>query len=93
MYTELTVARVVEDTAVIAGMGVMVGIGASVGAAGAWGVRALSGGRIDYVEKVLRLGEDRSFSHEKATRDFGFEPELFETGLRREVEEYLHGKR
>ncbi len=65
----------------------------AVGAAGAWSVRALSGGRIDYVEKVLRLGEDRSFSHEKATRDFGYEPEIFEIGLRREVEEYLHGKR
>lgn len=65
----------------------------AVGAAGAWGVRALSGGRIDYLEKMLRLGEDRSFSHEKATRDFGFEPEVFEVGLRREVEEYLHGKR
>lgn len=41
------------------------------------------------VEKVLRLGEDRSFSHEKATRDFGYEPEKFETGLKREVEEFL----
>ena len=65
----------------------------AVGVLGARSVRALTSGRIDYVEKVLRLGEDRSFSHEKATRDFGFEPELFETGLRREVEEYLHGKR
>ncbi len=65
----------------------------AAGVLGARGVRALTGGRVDYVEKVLRLGEDRSFSHEKATRDFGFEPELFETGLRREVEEYLHEKR
>ena len=64
-----------------------------LGVAGAKLVKGLTRGRRDYVEKVLRLGEDRSFSHEKATRDFGFEPELFETGLRREVEEYLHGKR
>ena len=41
------------------------------------------------VEKVLRLGEDRSFSHESATQDFGYEPEKFEIGLKREVEEYL----
>ena len=41
------------------------------------------------VEKVLRLGEDRSFSHEPAARDFGYEPEKFETGLRREAEEFL----
>jgi hypothetical protein len=42
------------------------------------------------VEKALRLSEDRVFSHEKATRDFGFEPEPFDVGLKREVEEYLH---
>ncbi len=60
-----------------------------LGAAGARALKALSGGRIDYVEKVLRMGEDRSFSHEAATRDFGYEPEKFETGLRREVEEYM----
>lgn len=41
------------------------------------------------VEKVLRLGEDRSFSHENARRDFGYEPEKFEIGLQREVEEFL----
>ena len=61
-------------------------------AAGAWCVRQASGGKIDYVEKALRLSEDRVFDHEKATRDFGFEPEPFDVGLRREVEEYLHGK-
>jgi len=65
----------------------------AVGAAGAWGVRTLSGGKIDFVEKVLRLGEDRSFSHAEATRDFGFEPEPFDVGLKREVEEYLHARR
>lgn len=41
------------------------------------------------VEKVLRMGEDRSFSHEAASRDFGYEPEKFEIGLRREAEEFL----
>ncbi len=67
-----------------------VGVPMGVGVLGAKAVRALSRGKVDYVEKVLRLGEDRSFSHEPATRDFGYEPELFETGLRREVEEYLN---
>ena len=42
------------------------------------------------VEKVLRLGEDRSFSHEAAARDFGYEPEKFEIGLKREVEEFIN---
>lgn len=57
-----------------------------------WLVKQATGGRVDYVEKALRLSEDRVFSHEKASRDFGFEPEPFEFGLKREVEEYLHGK-
>lgn len=60
-----------------------------LGVAGAEVVRVLSGGKKDYVEKVLRMGEDRSFSHEPATRDFGYQPEKFETGLRREVEEFI----
>ena len=57
-----------------------------------WCVKELSGGKIDYVEKALRLSEDRIFSHAEATRDFGFEPEPFDVGLKREVEEYLHAK-
>ena len=57
-----------------------------------WCVKELTGGRVDYVEKALRLSEDRVFSHAEATRDFGFEPEPFDVGLKREVEEYLHAK-
>ena len=57
-----------------------------------WCVKQATRGRVDYVEKALRLSEDRVFSHEQATRDFGFEPEPFDIGLKREVEEYLHGK-
>ena len=50
-------------------------------------------GKKDYVEKMLRLGEDRSFSHEAASRDFGYAPDSFNEGLKREVEEYMkHGK-
>ena len=57
-----------------------------------WCVKELTGGRVDYVEKALRLSENRIFSHAEATRDFGFEPEPFDIGLKREVEEYLHAK-
>lgn len=46
-------------------------------------------GKIDYVEKVLRMGEDRSFSHEGAKRDFGYEPMPFYDGLKIEIEQYL----
>lgn len=52
-------------------------------------LKAVSFGRTDYVEKVLRMGEDRDFPHEAAFRDFGYRPEPFEIGLRREVEQYL----
>ena len=56
-------------------------------------LKAVTFGKKDYVEKVLRLGEDRSFSHEAASRDFGYAPGSFNDGLKREVEEYMkHGK-
>ncbi len=62
-----------------------------LGVFGARVINFLSGRKKQLLEeKVLRMGEDRSFSHEKASRDFGYEPEKFETGLRREVEEFLN---
>lgn len=63
-----------------------------VGVFGARLVKGVTLGKVDYVEKVLRLGEDRSFSHAAASRDFGYAPEPFETGLKREVEEYIHAR-
>lgn len=46
-------------------------------------------GKIDYVEKVQRMSEDRCFSHEDAKNDFGFNPEPFVVGIKREVLQYL----
>ena len=60
---------------------------------GAKTVRLLSSGKIDLVEKVQRMGECRAYSHEAATRDFGYAPERFEIGLRREVEAYRESVR
>lgn len=56
---------------------------------GARVLRLLSLGRIDILEKVQRMGEDRAYSHEAAAADFGYAPEPFETGLGREVAAYL----
>ena len=56
---------------------------------GAWLIKLISFGRLDIVEKVLRMGEDRSYSHDAAATDFGYMPEAFEEGLRREVAEYI----
>jgi hypothetical protein len=46
-------------------------------------------GKVDYIERVQRMGEDRSFPHDAATKDFGYNPMPFEEGIRMEVEEYL----
>jgi len=45
------------------------------------------------VEQVMRMQEDKAFSHEDAARDFGYDPLSFEEGIREEVEEYLSGVR
>ena len=45
------------------------------------------------VEQVLRMREDKAFSHEAAARDFGYDPLSFEEGIREEVQEFLTGKR
>ena len=64
-----------------------------LGVLGARLVKGLTLGKMDYVEKVLRMGEDRSFSNADARRELGYEPEEFAVGLRREVEEYLSERR
>ena len=55
-------------------------------------LRAVSFGRIDYLEKVNRLGEDRSFPHEDATRDFGYSPAPLIDSVQSEVDLYLSHK-
>ena len=52
-------------------------------------IKFLTLGKIDYIEKVQRMSEDRSFSHEAATRDFGYKPMPLEEGIKIEVEQYL----
>ncbi|EET85919.1 nucleoside-diphosphate-sugar epimerases-like protein [Clostridium carboxidivorans P7] len=53
-------------------------------------LKILTLGKIDYVEKVQRMSEDRCFSHKDAEKDFGYSPESFEIGIEREVKEYLN---
>lgn len=47
-------------------------------------------GKVDFVERVQRMSEDRCFSHNDAKEDFGYNPEPFEVGIAREVKEYLN---
>src|SRR5665648_10053 len=51
--------------------------------------KAVTLGKVDYIEKVQRMGEDRSYPHEDAARDFGYDPMPFAEGLRIEVEQYV----
>jgi nucleoside-diphosphate-sugar epimerase len=46
-------------------------------------------GKIDFIEKVLRMGEDRSFLHIDAIKDFGYSPMPLSEGLKIEIEEYM----
>ncbi len=52
-------------------------------------LKAVTFGKVDFIEKVQRMGEDRSFSHEESSKDFGYKPMAFKEGLKIEIEEYL----
>lgn len=52
-------------------------------------LKAFTLGRIDFIEKVQRMGEDRSFLHDNASRDFGYEPMPFAEGINIEVKQYV----
>lgn len=55
-------------------------------------LKVMSFHKIDYIEKVQRMGEDRDFSHEAAKEAFNYTPMPFSEGLRIEVEAYLKSK-
>jgi len=56
-------------------------------------IRCVTFRKIDLVEKVQRMSENRSYNHQKAVADFGYAPECFEVGLQREINEYLDSRR
>jgi nucleoside-diphosphate-sugar epimerase len=49
-------------------------------------------GRVNYIERVQRMGENRSYDHDAAMKDFGYNPMSFEEGIHIEVQEYLKQK-
>ena len=55
-------------------------------------IRLMTFERLDFVEEVKRMGENRSFPHAHARHDFGYEPMPFLDGLKREVDAYLKRK-
>jgi nucleoside-diphosphate-sugar epimerase len=52
-------------------------------------LKMISIGKIDYIEKVQRMAEDRNFSHNAAIKDFGYKPMTLNDGLEIEIKEYL----
>ena len=55
---------------------------------GAWLIYLLSLKKIDMREKVQRLCEPRTFTHEEAFEAFGYDPVNFEEGIVEEVRQY-----
>ncbi|WP_373899179.1 SDR family oxidoreductase [Haloimpatiens sp. FM7315] len=53
-------------------------------------LKVITLGKIDYIERVQRMGENRSFPHKDATVDFGYNPMLFEDGIKIEVKQYMN---
>lgn len=60
-----------------------------IGEIGARSILKISMGKIDYVERVQRMAEDRSYSHENAKKDFNYNPMPLNEGLSIEINEYL----
>ena len=52
-------------------------------------VKIITFKKINYVEKVQRMSEDRSYSHVAASKDFDYNPMSFEKGISIEVSQYL----
>ncbi len=50
--------------------------------------KILTLGRFDIVEKVLRMGENREYSHELAKKDFNYSPMTFDEGINIEIDEF-----
>lgn len=68
---------------------IFINVPLGLGVFGARVLKLISIGKIDLVEKVQRMGEDRSYSHEQAAKDFGYSPMTFEEGIKIEVGQYL----
>lgn len=67
---------------------IFVPIPLSFAVAGAKCLKLITLGKIDIIEKVLRMGEDRSFDHQAATDDFDFKPRSFNEGIHYEINQY-----
>lgn len=58
----------------------------------AYALKIFSFGKVNIVEKVLRMDESRVFDYNKAKEDFGYLPSSFKEGLELEISQYLERK-
>lgn len=72
---------------------VFISVPLSLGVLMARVLKTVTLGKIDYIERVQRMGENRNYSHDNATSDFNYNPMTFEKGIRIEVHEYLEKNR
>lgn len=61
----------------------------NLGVLGARAVKGISMNKLDLIEKVQRMAENRSYSHEEANTIFGYKPLTFEKGIAEEVKQYM----
>ena len=40
-------------------------------------------------EQIMRINEDKSFSHNEASKDFGFDPLSFKSGVNKEIKMFI----
>jgi nucleoside-diphosphate-sugar epimerase len=52
-------------------------------------IKLFTVGKLDYLEQVRRMGENRSYPHTEAYVDFGYRPMSLELGIEIEVNQYL----
>jgi hypothetical protein len=65
----------------------------SVAYYGAWVLYLLTLCKIDFRERVQRLVEPRTFDHSEASKDFGYSPVDFPTGITHQIAEYQASKK
>ena len=71
---------------------VFVSVPLAIGVFMARTLKLITFNKIDYIERVQRMGEDRNFPHDAAKADFNYSPMSFKDGLKIEVQEYLKSK-
>lgn len=72
---------------------IFINIPMPIAKAAVYAVYGLSMKRIDYIEKLARLTEDRSFDHKEMTEQFGYTPQSFEFWIQDLAKEYLDKKK